>query len=224
MASADRQLGKALVARGEGRTDGSDQGSPVRSFARPQEEAQRKDGESQEALPQHQRRVEAALLPSGPHRRAPRDGAKTAATTPAGTPGAFGGVEDPSPGSAGASLLGASFATGRANRRSAQAGFAGFGDAVRSEAEFLEILASLENAGCKIQTCVRLAHTATAPDMYINPDSDQPLKLRYDDVNGSVADPLAFYLTSLTRTSGRGGEGDLCSTLRALAEAVWQDR
>ncbi|GAC72796.1 hypothetical protein PANT_7d00280 [Moesziomyces antarcticus T-34] len=116
------------------------------------------------------------------------------ATTPAGTPGAFGGVEDPSPGSAGASLLGASFATGRANRRSAQAGFAGFGDAVRSEAEFLEILASLENADMQDPNMRAARTTATAPDMYINPDSDQPLKLRYDDVNGSVADPLAFYL------------------------------
>ncbi len=115
------------------------------------------------------------------------------ATTPAGTPSAFGGVEDPSPGSAGASLLGASFATGRANRRSAQAGFAGFGDAVRSEAEFLEILA-LENADMQDPNMRAARTTATAPDMYINPDSDQPLKLRYDDINGSVADPLAFYL------------------------------
>lgn len=116
------------------------------------------------------------------------------ATTPGGTPGAFGGVEDPTPGSAGASLLGASFATGRANRRSAQAGFAGFGDAVRSEAEFLEILASLENADMQDPNMRAARTTATAPDMYINPDSVQPLKLRYDDINGSVADPLAFYL------------------------------
>ncbi|SOV07042.1 uncharacterized protein UDID_18620 [Ustilago sp. UG-2017a] len=36
--------------------------------------------------------------------------------------------------------------------------------------------------------------TATAPDMFIDPDSDHLMKLRYDDVNGYVADPLAFYL------------------------------
>lgn len=113
------------------------------------------------------------------------------ANTPTGTPGAF-GVEDPSPGGG---LLSASLITGRPNRRSAQSGgFAGFGDAVRSEAEFLEILASLENADMQDPNMRAARTTATAPDMYIDPDSDQLMKLRYDDVNGFVADPLAFYL------------------------------
>ncbi len=91
-------------------------------------------------------------------------------------------------------LLGASLSTGRANRRSAQAGFAGFGDAVRSEAEFLEILASLENADMQDPNMRAARTTATAPDMHINVDSDQLTKRRYDDINGYVADPLAFYL------------------------------
>lgn len=114
-------------------------------------------------------------------------------TTPAGTPGVF-GVEDPSPGAAGGGLLGASLTTGRANRRNAQTGFAGFGDAVRSEAEFLEILASLENADMQDPNMRAARTTATAPDMYIDPDSDRLMKLRYDDINGFVADPLGFYL------------------------------
>ncbi|SPO24893.1 uncharacterized protein UTRI_01398_B [Ustilago trichophora] len=113
--------------------------------------------------------------------------------TPAGTPGGF-GVEDPSSGAASGGLLAASLTTGRANRRSAQAGFAGFGDAVRSEAEFLEILASLENADMQDPNMRAARTTATAPDMYIDPDSDHLMKLRYDDINGFVADPLAFYL------------------------------
>ncbi|SPO22720.1 uncharacterized protein UTRI_01398 [Ustilago trichophora] len=113
--------------------------------------------------------------------------------TPAGTPGGF-GVEDPASGAASGGLLGASLTTGRANRRSAQAGFAGFGDAVRSEAEFLEILASLENADMQDPNMRAARTTATAPDMYIDPDSDHLMKLRYDDINGFVADPLAFYL------------------------------
>uniref|UniRef100_V5ETL4 SANT domain-containing protein n=1 Tax=Kalmanozyma brasiliensis (strain GHG001) TaxID=1365824 RepID=V5ETL4_KALBG len=120
------------------------------------------------------------------------------ANTPAGTPGVF-GVEEPSPGGGGGggggSLLSASLTTGRANRRSAQTGgFAGFGDAVRSEAEFLEILASLENADMQDPNMRAARTTATAPDMAINVDSDQLTKLRYDDLNGHVADPLAFYL------------------------------
>lgn len=114
--------------------------------------------------------------------------------TPAGTPGAF-GAEEPSPGGGGGGLLGSSLLTGRANRRGTQTGgFAGFGDAVRSEAEFLEILASLENADMQDPNMRAARTTATTPDMHIDPDSDHLMKLRYDDVNGFVADPLAFYL------------------------------
>lgn len=113
--------------------------------------------------------------------------------TPAGTPGGF-GAEDPPPGGGGSGLLGTPLTTGRANRRGAQAGFAGFGDAVRSEAEFLEILASLENADMQDPNMRAARTTATAPDMFIDPDSDHLMKRSYDDVNGFVADPLRFYL------------------------------
>ncbi|SNX82358.1 uncharacterized protein MEPE_01064 [Melanopsichium pennsylvanicum] len=114
-------------------------------------------------------------------------------STPAGTPGGF-GAEEPSTGAAGGGVLGASLTTSRTNRRNAQTGFAGFGDAVRSEAEFLEILASLETADMQDPNMRAARTTATAPDMHINPESDHLMKLPFDDINGYVADPLAFYL------------------------------
>lgn len=83
--------------------------------------------------------------------------------------------------------------SGRANRRGAQSSF-GFGDAVRSEAEFLEILASLETADMQDPEA-RAARTATTvPNQLINPDRDALLKSEVDDLNGFVADPVAFYL------------------------------
>lgn len=63
----------------------------------------------------------------------------------------------------------------------------GFGDVVRSEAEFQEILASLENAEMQ-DPAVRAARTsATVPDM----DLREPRVL--DNDNGYVADPVHFY-------------------------------
>ncbi|PWN47713.1 hypothetical protein IE53DRAFT_305673, partial [Violaceomyces palustris] len=83
----------------------------------------------------------------------------------------------------------------RANRRNPQMGVAGFGDAVRSEAEFLEILASLESADMQDPNMRAARTTATAPEMIIDPDKEGPLKKDYDDDNGFVADPIAFYLS-----------------------------
>ena len=66
-------------------------------------------------------------------------------------------------------------------------GSSGFGDAVRSEAEFQEILASLENAEMQ-DPVVRAARTsATVPDMCLDP---QP---QLDVDNGYVADSTRFY-------------------------------
>ncbi|WFD28081.1 DNA-binding protein snt1 [Malassezia nana] len=66
-------------------------------------------------------------------------------------------------------------------------GSGGFGDVVRSEAEFQEILASLENAEMQ-DPAVRAARTsATVPDM----DLREPLV--FDNDNGYVADPVHFY-------------------------------
>ncbi|PKI82916.1 DNA-binding protein snt1 [Malassezia vespertilionis] len=74
--------------------------------------------------------------------------------------------------------------TSRGSRRSAY-GAAGFGDAVRSEAEFLEILASLESAEMQ-DPVVRAKRTAaTEPDMAIRLPEDPPLP---DEDNGFVAD------------------------------------
>ena len=130
--------------------------------------------------------------------------------TPLGTPGglpsddmggaALGGVGGASgggggPGAGGGGGGSGSFMTGRANRRNNPTGFAGFGDAVRSEAEFLEILASLENADMQDPNMRAARTTATAPDMELDPDSNKPLKLEYDDSNGFVADPVEFYLS-----------------------------
>ncbi|EPQ31776.1 uncharacterized protein PFL1_01108 [Pseudozyma flocculosa PF-1] len=99
------------------------------------------------------------------------------------------------PDDAGSGMLSNNVMMSRTNRRGQQAGFAGFGDAVRSEAEFLEILASLENADMQDPSMRAARTTATVPDMELDPDSDQPVKLDYDDSNGFVADPVGFYLS-----------------------------
>ena len=80
----------------------------------------------------------------------------------------------------------ASLPTSRSFRRGGL-GSGGFGDAVRSEAEFQEILASLENAEMQ-DPVVRAARTsATVPDMCLDP---QP---QFDVDNGYVADSTHFY-------------------------------
>ncbi|CEH14450.1 Nuclear receptor coregulator SMRT/SMRTER, contains Myb-like domains [Ceraceosorus bombacis] len=117
-------------------------------------------------------------------------------------PSAAAGAEDSSAALLTPMALGA--AVGRANRRSNQGAFPGFGDAVRSEAEFLEILASLESADMQDPNMRAARTTATAPDMLIDPDSHlrapqsaAPLRLEsdFDDDNGFVKDPVAFFLS-----------------------------
>lgn len=84
--------------------------------------------------------------------------------------------------------------SGRSNRRGTQSGGFGFGDAVRSEAEFLEILASLETADMQDPEA-RAARTATTvPDQLINPDRDALLKYEVDERNHFVANPVSYYL------------------------------
>ncbi|CAO1630262.1 unnamed protein product [Parajaminaea phylloscopi] len=92
-------------------------------------------------------------------------------------------------------LLTPSAMGGRSSTRRGQPGGAlGLGDAVRSEAEFLEILASLESADMQDPEA-RAARTATTvPDQEINPDGDVMLKYEVDERNGYVADPVAYYL------------------------------
>lgn len=80
----------------------------------------------------------------------------------------------------------ASLPTSRTFRRGGL-GSGGFGDAVRSEAEFQEILASLENAEMQ-DPVVRAARTsATVPDMCLDPQPE------FDVDNGYVADSTQFY-------------------------------
>lgn len=108
----------------------------------------------------------------------------------------------------------------RSNRRNTQSsgGLVGFGDAVRSEAEFLEILASLESADMQDPSMRAARTTAVEPDMILDRwssavanglnDNEQEGdagelyfgtkdkgwgKSVYDDDNGFVADPKAFY-------------------------------
>ncbi|GAA6012966.1 hypothetical protein JCM10207_008397 [Rhodosporidiobolus poonsookiae] len=97
----------------------------------------------------------------------------------------------PEPSTPGPSLTG-----GRANRRSAGASAAfGYGDAVRSEAEFLEILASLETADLR-DPDVRAARTAAVvPDMMLTPREAREtiLPRACDDEQRRVDDPVAAY-------------------------------
>lgn len=97
--------------------------------------------------------------------------------------------DDTSPMTSSASALSVTpMPTSRSFRRGGF-GSSGFGDAVRSEAEFQEILASLENAEMQ-DPAARAARTAAAvPDMELQ---GRPV---YDDDQGYVADPVSFYFT-----------------------------
>lgn len=78
---------------------------------------------------------------------------------------------------------------GRANRRNPNYGY---GDAVRSEAEFLEILASLENADMQDPGMRATRTAAIVPDMVV--DSDERIELNlFDDRRRLVEDPTEFY-------------------------------
>lgn len=80
---------------------------------------------------------------------------------------------------------------GRTNRRNANAAF-GYGDAVRSEAEFLEILASLETADMRDPNVRATRTAAVVPDMVVDPAERADL-LAFDDDRRVVGDPAAFY-------------------------------
>jgi len=81
--------------------------------------------------------------------------------------------------------------SGRANRRNAASSL-GYGDAARSEAEFLEILASLEDADMRDPNLRAMRTTATVPDMAIDAGEHGILQ-DYDDASGLVADPFEHY-------------------------------
>ncbi|KPV75317.1 uncharacterized protein RHOBADRAFT_53310 [Rhodotorula graminis WP1] len=109
------------------------------------------------------------------------------------TPGpSHGGVG----GGGGGGLFGGGISS-RANRRSAGgagAAFGGYGDAVRSEAEFLEILASLETADLRDPDARAARTAAVVPDMVIDPsERREVLELAFDDDRYLVDDPVDAY-------------------------------
>lgn len=91
---------------------------------------------------------------------------------------------------------GPSLTGGRSNRRGtgASVGTFGYSDTVRSEAEFLEILASLETADLR-DPDVRAARTAAVvPDMVIDAsERREVLELAFEDERYRVEDPIATY-------------------------------
>lgn len=97
----------------------------------------------------------------------------------------------PEPVTPGPSLTG-----GRSNRRGtgASVGVLGFSDTVRSEAEFLEILASLETADLR-DPDVRAARTAAVvPDMAVDEsERREVLELALDDERYRVSDPVSEF-------------------------------
>ncbi|WFD43509.1 DNA-binding protein snt1 [Malassezia psittaci] len=76
--------------------------------------------------------------------------------------------------------------------RGSRRGVSGSGDAVRSEAEFLEILASLENAEMQDPSARAARTAATIPDMHVRVIGD-PMLIDYDD--GYVADFGKMYFS-----------------------------
>lgn len=79
----------------------------------------------------------------------------------------------------------------RANRRGANTAF-GYGDAVRSEAEFLEILASLETADMRDPTVRATRTAAVVPDMVVD-DAERRELSAIDDETRRVNDPVEFF-------------------------------
>ncbi|KAK4697925.1 hypothetical protein P7C70_g8131, partial [Phenoliferia sp. Uapishka_3] len=81
----------------------------------------------------------------------------------------------------------------RTNRRNANAAF-GYGDAVRSEAEFLEILASLETADMRDPDVRATRTAAVVPDMVVDESEKLDiLSIAFDDDRRIVDDPAEFY-------------------------------
>ncbi|KAL1920187.1 uncharacterized protein VTP21DRAFT_1333 [Calcarisporiella thermophila] len=77
----------------------------------------------------------------------------------------------------------------RSTRRNAAGTYAS--DAVRSEAEFLEIIRSLETADMRNPDLRALRTTATVPPMIL--DENERNRVWFDDRNGLVEDPLKHY-------------------------------
>jgi hypothetical protein len=80
---------------------------------------------------------------------------------------------------------------GRGNRRNPSTAF-GYGDAVRSEAEFLEILASLETADMRDPNVRATRTAAIVPDMVLD-ETERRNILSFEDDRRLVEDPVAFY-------------------------------
>lgn len=80
--------------------------------------------------------------------------------------------------------------SGRSTRRTAMNTF-GLGDAVRSEAEFQEILASLENADLRDPNMRAMRTTAVVPDMALT--AEEQRLLVFDDDNSRIVDPFRFF-------------------------------
>lgn len=89
------------------------------------------------------------------------------------------------------SAVGPSVTIGRTNRRNANSSF-GYGDAVRSEAEFLEILASLETADMRDPNVRATRTAAVVPDMVVD-ESERRDLLAFEDDRRMVVDPVDFY-------------------------------
>lgn len=100
-------------------------------------------------------------------------------------------------GGGGGGLFGGGIISSRANRRSAGGAglaFGGYGDAVRSEAEFLEILASLETADLRDPDARAARTAAVVPDMVIDAsERREVLELALDDERYRVDDPVDTY-------------------------------
>lgn len=122
--------------------------------------------------------------------------------TTAGNPQTLTAPQTPSIDSAGMPFYpepitpGPSLTGGRSNRRGtgASVGAFGYSDTVRSEAEFLEILASLETADLR-DPDVRAARTAAVvPDMVIDAsERREVLEFAFEDERYRVEDPIATY-------------------------------
>jgi len=82
------------------------------------------------------------------------------------------------------------FLSGRSSRRGGANG--PLGDAVRSEAEFLEILASLENADMQDPRTRANRTAATVPSLLSNISHERYLHT-FDDENSMIMDPQQFY-------------------------------
>ncbi|KAL8283852.1 hypothetical protein RQP46_005284 [Phenoliferia psychrophenolica] len=97
-------------------------------------------------------------------------------------------------GGGGGGLGGPSLGIGRTNRRNQNTAFGGYGDAVRSEAEFLEILASLETADMRDPNVRATRTAAVVPDMVVDPSERADLlQVALEDERRRVDDPVEFY-------------------------------